>query len=34
LYLARCLIDRDGHTWQELDLQALAAEPEFLTIAA
>jgi len=33
-YLARSLIDRDGQTWQELDLQVLAAEPEFLAIAA
>jgi twitching motility protein PilI len=33
-YLARCLIDRDGQTWQELDLQLLAADPEFLAIAA
>ena len=34
LYLARSLIDRDGQTWQELDLQALVNEPEFLAIAA
>lgn len=34
VYLSRSLIDRDGQTWQELDLQVLAAEPEFLAIAA
>lgn len=33
-YFSRCLIDHQGLSWQELDLQALAAEPEFLTIAA
>jgi len=33
-YFARCLVDHQGLKWQELDLQALAAEPEFLTIAA
>ncbi|MCU0762004.1 MAG: chemotaxis protein CheW [Hydrogenophaga sp.] len=33
-YFSRCLIDLQGQTWQELDLQGLATEPEFLAIAA
>jgi twitching motility protein PilI len=33
-YFARCLIDQQGQTWQELDLQALVNEPAFLAIAA
>ena len=33
-FFARCLIDNQGQTWQELDLQALAADPEFLAVAA
>ena len=33
-YFSRCLIDHQGLSWQELDLQALATESEFLTIAA
>ncbi len=31
---ARCLIDHQGLTWQELDLQALVTDPGFLAIAA
>lgn len=31
---ARCLIDSQGQTWQELDLQALTSDPEFLAVAA
>jgi twitching motility protein PilI len=31
---ARCLVDPQGLRWQELDLQTLAAEPDFLAIAA
>ncbi len=30
---ARCLIDLQGQTWQELDLQALTSDPEFLAVA-
>jgi twitching motility protein PilI len=33
-YFARCLVDNQGQSWQELDLQTLANEPEFLAIAA
>jgi len=33
-FFARCLIDSQGQTWQELDLQALATDPEFLAVAA
>lgn len=33
-YFARRLIDHQGQTWQELDLQALVNDPEFLAIAA
>jgi twitching motility protein PilI len=33
-YFTRCLVDHQGLPWQEIDLQALAAEPEFLAIAA
>jgi twitching motility protein PilI len=33
-FFARCLIDHQGQSWQELDLQALAADTEFLAIAA
>lgn len=31
---ARSLVDHQGQTWQELDLQALVADPAFLAIAA
>lgn len=30
----RCLIDHQGLVWQELDLQVLASDPDFLTVAA
>lgn len=33
-FFTRTLVDLQGQTWQELDLQSLVAEPEFLTIAA
>lgn len=33
-YFTRSLVDLRGQPWQELDLQALVAEPEFLAIAA
>ncbi|MCW5653103.1 chemotaxis protein CheW [Hydrogenophaga sp.] len=33
-YFTRSLVDLQGQSWQELDLQALVAEPEFLAIAA
>jgi len=33
-YMARRLVDEEGGVWQELDLQRLAEEPEFLAIAA
>jgi twitching motility protein PilI len=33
-WYARCLVDGDGRTWQEINLQALAADAEFLAIAA
>lgn len=33
-YFIRSLVDLQGQPWQELDLQALVAEPEFLAIAA
>lgn len=33
-YFTRCLIDVQGLPWQELDLQTLASEPDFLAIAA
>jgi len=33
-YFTRSLLDSQGLSWQELDLQALVAEPEFLAIAA
>lgn len=33
-YVTRMLIDESGQAWQELDLQVLVAEPEFLAIAA
>lgn len=33
-YFTRSLVDPQGMPWQELDLQALVAEPEFLAIAA
>ena len=33
-FFARCLIDHQGQTWQELDLQALVSDPGFLAIAA
>ncbi len=33
-YITRVLFDEQGQAWQELDLQRLAGEPEFLAIAA
>lgn len=33
-YFNRCLMDTQGVLWQELDLQVLVGEPEFLAIAA
>lgn len=33
-YITRSLIDPQGESWQELDLQRLAGESEFLSIAA
>ena len=33
-YVTRQLVDGQGQAWQELDLQALVSEPEFLAIAA
>ncbi|MDI3512072.1 chemotaxis protein CheW [Hydrogenophaga bisanensis] len=33
-YVTRVLFDAQGLAWQELDLQQLAGEPEFLAIAA
>lgn len=33
-WLGACLADSDGRAWQVLDLQALAADPGFLHIAA
>lgn len=33
-YVTRQLVDGQGQAWQELDLQALVNEPEFLAIAA
>lgn len=33
-YVTRLLVDLQGQAWQELDLQALVSEPEFLAIAA
>lgn len=33
-YVTRVLIDAQGQDWQELDLQLLVGEPEFLAIAA
>lgn len=33
-YVTRVLTDEQGKAWQELDLQRLAGEPEFLAIAA
>lgn len=33
-FFARGLIDHQGQTWQELDLQALVTDPGFLAIAA
>ena len=33
-YFTRSLVDAQGQSWQELDLQVLVAEPEFLAIAA
>jgi twitching motility protein PilI len=32
-FFTRCLVDHQGQSWQELDLQILAAQPEFLAIA-
>lgn len=34
VYFTNRLIDHQGLSWQELDLQALTAETEFMTIAA
>lgn len=34
VYVTRLLIDESGQAWQELDLQLLVNEPEFLAIAA
>lgn len=34
VYVTRVLFDAQGLAWQELDLQQLAGEPEFLAIAA
>ncbi|MDO9438443.1 chemotaxis protein CheW [Hydrogenophaga sp.] len=34
LYFTRTLVDLQGQVWQELDLQSLVADPEFLAIAA
>lgn len=34
VFYARSLIDQQGRTWQELDLQALVGDPAFLAIAA
>lgn len=31
-YCSRCLVDHEKLSWQELDLQLLANEPEFLSI--
>ncbi|PKO64571.1 MAG: chemotaxis protein CheW [Betaproteobacteria bacterium HGW-Betaproteobacteria-16] len=33
-YVSRCLLDMQGQTWLEIDLQGLSTEPEFLAIAA
>lgn len=33
-YFTRSLVDHQGQSWQELDLQALTAEPDFMAIAA
>jgi twitching motility protein PilI len=33
-YFTRSLVDLQGQSWQEIDLQALVIEPEFLAIAA
>ena len=33
-YFAHRLIDAQGQVWQELNLQVLAAEPEFMAIVA
>lgn len=33
-FVTRMLIDDQGQAWQELDLQLLVSEPEFLAIAA
>lgn len=33
-FITRLLIDESGQAWQELDLQLLVSEPEFLAIAA
>lgn len=33
-YVTRLLVDGQGQAWQELDLQALVSQPEFLAIAA
>jgi twitching motility protein PilI len=33
-FFARCLIDIQGQSWQELDLQVLATDSEFLAVAA
>lgn len=33
-YVTRVLVDAQGQDWQELDLQVLVSEPEFLAVAA
>jgi twitching motility protein PilI len=33
-FITRLLVDENGQAWQELDLQLLVNEPEFLAIAA
>jgi twitching motility protein PilI len=33
-YFTRSLVDLQGQSWQEIDLQVLVTEPEFLAIAA
>ncbi|AOS80381.1 MULTISPECIES: chemotaxis protein CheW [Hydrogenophaga] len=33
-YVTRVLVDAQGQDWQELDLQLLVSEPEFLAVAA
>lgn len=33
-FITRTLVDSQGQRWQEIDLQRLVAEPEFISIAA